>query len=324
MNRTTPARAGFLLALALSAVGEPVPDRRTSLPETPLPPPDPPPDRQLDHYRERLGLSPEQTEQVRGILDASRRRQEEERKTAERRIRELLTDAQRATFDEMPKAPDPGGPRPASPARWIGPSIDDLQRELALTPEQRERIGTLTQSAADLMRKRFEEARAGGFRDTDWAAIRAEAERLYNETTEKVKTLLAPDQLPRYGKLLEERSRMLRHVFRRPETAAERIARAMEALRISDPDEAAAVRFLVERVVALQGELAEAERAAREKAEAQLRADAAGDAAARDAARAGRRDRLALEERLRKTQEELAQVTTARQELELIRLGLLR
>ena len=330
MIQTTPARVGFLLACAIPVWAEgppsdsagPVPAPAPT-PPSPVPPP-PAPDRQLERYRERLSLTPEQAERVRGILDASRQQEEASRKKAESQIRELLTEGQRAAYDEMQKSPDGGGSRRGSSGRWMGPSLEDLQRELDLTPEQHEQIGAHIQSAIDVVRKRFEEARAGGFQETDWVAIRAEAEKLYNETSEKVKAALTPDQLPRYAKLLEERSRILRHVFRRPETPAERVARAMEALKIGAADEAAAVKYLVEQIVARQGELAEHDRLAREQVGELLKAEGQEEKAVRDRLLALRRDRQALEDRRQKTQQELNQVVTVRQELELIQLGLLR
>jgi Spy/CpxP family protein refolding chaperone len=335
MIHTTRSGVRFLLACALPVSAEAPaasPDNPAAAPatdapkETPAPtakPAVPPSDRRLEHLRERLDLTPGQTEKVREILDASRREEEAaERKRAER-IRELLTEEQRPAFDAMQKERASGGPRRGS-GRWMGPSLEDLQRELDLTPDQREEIGTLIQNALHTVRKRFEEARAGGFQGTDWGKIRAEAEKIYTETTEKVRAALTPDQLPRYEKLLEERSRFIRHVFRRAETPAERVTRTMEALKIEKPDEAAAVKFLVERVVALQGELAAHDRASREQAAGMLKAEGMEEEAMRQRMRERRGGRTALEETLQKVRAELNQVVTVRQELELVRHGILR
>jgi len=330
---TTLVRAGFLLACALPVSAEAQPPPPTPAPQAPAadPPKAPkegepsPADRHLERYRERLALTPEQVDKVRAILAEATRREEESRKETEARIRELLTEAQRPRLDEMQKAPEAGGPRGSPPpGRWMGPSIDDLQRDLALTPEQREKVTGLIQAAADAARKRFEEARAGGLQNLDWGAIRAEAEKLTTETTEKIRDLLTAEQQPAYAKLVEERSRILRHVFRRPETPADRVARAMEALKIASADEAAAVKSLVTRIAQLQGDLADLDRASRDQARDLLKAEGTADAALAERLAARRRDRQALEDRLRKTQEELGQVVTVRQELELVQLGLLR
>jgi Spy/CpxP family protein refolding chaperone len=329
---TTLVRAGFLMACALPVSAEapppplsPVPPAPAADPKAPKEGEPSPVDRHLERYRERLALAPEQVDKVRAILAEAARREEASRKETEDRIRELLTEAQRPRLDEMQKAPEAGGPRGApAPGRWMGPSIDDLQRELALTSEQREKAAALIQAAADAARKRFEEARAGGLQNLDWGAIRAEAEKLYSETTERIRDLLTPEQQPKFAKLVEERSRILHHVFRRPETPAERVAHAMEALKIASADEAAAVKSLVTRTAQLQGELADLDRAARDQARDLLKAEGTTDAALAERMAARRRERQALEDRLRKSQEELGQVVTVRQEMELVQLGLLR
>jgi Spy/CpxP family protein refolding chaperone len=288
-------------------------------------PPGGPPDRTLERFRERLELTPEQTEKARVILGEARQKEEEARQKTDARIREILTDAQRPKFDELQKSRDAGGPRPGGTHnRWMGPSPEDLQRELDLAPEQREKIGALIESAADAVRKRFEEARAGNFQGVDWGAVRTEAERLFTETSEKVKAILTPEQQVRYAKLIEERNRLVQNVFRRTETPADRVARSMEALKIKDPDEATAVKALVTRVVKLQGDLADADRGARDRARDLLKAEDAKDEILQERLGAQRKDRRALEDQLLKAQKELGEVVTVRQELELIQLGILR
>jgi hypothetical protein len=324
---TTRALTGFLLACVLPAAAEAPPSAPPASPVTAeVTRKEPSPvDRQLERYRERLALTPEQVEQARAILAEAAQREEESRKSSETRIRELLTEAQRTKLDELRKEPEPGNPRGGPPpTRWMGPSIDDLQRELGLTSDQREKASGLIQAAADAARKRFEEARAGGFQNIDWSTIRAEAEKITTEATEKIRSLLTAEQQPAFAKLVEERSRTLRHVFRRPETPADRAARAMEALKIADADEASAVKALVTRAAQLQADLAEHDRVTRDQTREWLKAEGMADAALVERVTTRRRERQALEDRLRKTQEELGQVVTVRQELELVQLGLLR
>jgi Spy/CpxP family protein refolding chaperone len=208
--------------------------------------------------------------------------------------------------------------------RWMGPTLEDLQRELNLTPEQRGAVGGYLQSAVEAVRKRFEEARASGFQDLDWAAIRAEAEKLHGETREKILGALTPEQRPRYLALTEERTKWLQSFFRRGETAAERVDRAMLALKIQDADETRAVKALVARVVQLQGDLSQLDRAAHDQIHALQKTEGLADETIRERLASQRKERRALEEALRKRQGELGEVLTAHQEMELVHQGILR
>jgi Spy/CpxP family protein refolding chaperone len=292
------------------------------------------PDRFLERYRERLALSSEQADKIRGILEKARQKSEEQRQETEAKVREALTETQRTKLEELRKGSGGGsgdGGRGGSffAGRWLGPSLDDLQRELDLTPDQREKIGGILQSAMDTVRQRIEEARASGFQGFDWQTVRAEYEKMSTETSEKVKAALTPAQQEKYTKQLEERRKAVQGFFRRSggeERAApeDRVARAMDALKIADPDEAEAVRALVARVVKLQADLADHERAARDKARDLLKTDGIGDDAVQQRLAELRKARQAIADPLDRAQEELGQVVTVRQEAELVQQGILK
>jgi chromosome segregation ATPase len=107
-------------------------------------------------------------------------------------------------------------------------------------------------------------------------------------------------------------------------SAEERVNRAMEALRIEDAEEAAAIRGLVKKVVDLMERLEDAQRDARRKVEETLRAADLSDEALGDRLEELRKGIRELESQLAAARKELSEVVTNRQELELVRRGILR
>lgn len=302
-------------------------------------------ERLLESYRDRLELTPEQAGKIREFLAESRKKRDEAHDAEEARIREVLTDAQRTKLEELRRsrgrgfgerasgerggsesAPSSGRSSPFG-GRWIGSLMEDIQRDLNLTAEQREKVDGIVQGAIEAGRARFEEMARGGFQNLDRQALRTEMEKLFDETSEKVKATLAPEQQEKYAKRLEDRRRVFQGFFRRGDerpSPQERVTRALDALHVEDPEENKAVKALLEHVAKLQDEASEFDRTSRDKARDLLKADGINDEAIGQRVDEIRKSRRAAEDRLRDAENELRQVTTARQELTLIQLGLLR
>lgn len=353
MNRIARVRAAALFAfagLALPLAAEPAPAPAPETAPAAKPEAEPLPsswyDRLIDRYRERLNLTDEQVGSIRQILTDTRKRAERSRQQTETAVREVLNDTQKAKLDELQKSdrsvgpfsgsagtPGRDGHSGGSPSRfgggrWFGPSADDLQRDLALTDEQREKVDAILRAAMEGVRARIEEARAGGGPPAfDWQAMRTEIEKLFNENAEKIKAVLTPDQQEKFGKLVEDRRRMMQGLLRRGDEHVppeERAARAMEALKIEDAEEGKAVKTLVARVAKLQDDLTELDRTVRDKARDLLKAEGMTDDAVETKLQDLRKERRAVDEPLQHAQDELRQVVSPKQELALIQLGLLK
>jgi hypothetical protein len=151
-----------------------------------------------------------------------------------------------------------------------------------------------------------------------------------DEARDKVKAELTAEQRDKYAKALEEqKSRSPFQIGMAPvhvdwNSPDQRIARAMEALKIGDAAEADAIKALVDRVVKLQADLAAFDRKARDKAGELLRIDGISDETLDERLKSSRTERKALEDQIRKVREDLGQVLTVRREIELIRQGILR
>lgn len=292
-------------------------------------------ERLLDQYRDRLNLSTEQAGKIREVLSESRKRRDEARQEADARVREILTDAQRGKFEELRRGGRDRGPGGAGPggsgmpfaARWLAPAIEDLQRELKLTDEQRQKVDAIVQASLDGARARFEESSRSGFQGLDRQALRGEFEKLFEDTSEKIKPLLTAEQQEKYAKRVEERRKVFQGFMRRGDerpSPQDRVNRALEALKIDDPDESKAVKALLAHVAQLQDEMADFDRSARDKARDMLKTDGISEETISQRVEDLRTSRRAIEGRLDAAESELRQITSSRQELALIQLGLLR
>jgi Spy/CpxP family protein refolding chaperone len=228
--------------------------------------------------------------------------------------------------------PAPGGPPGGGGfgrgggmiGRMIGGSLDDLQKELSLTPEQREKINGIVDKTGETIRAKFEEARNGG----DWGAMRTEMEKITTEAIDKVKGTLTPEQTEKFTKIVNERrNNMAGFMGRggdRGGSPEQRVSRAMEALKITDATEAEAVKSLISKIAKLQSDIATQDRTARDKAGEILKNDGMADDALEARLKEFRTQRKALDDQLLQAQEELRKVVSARQEVELFRQSFLR
>jgi Spy/CpxP family protein refolding chaperone len=231
-----------------------------------------------------------------------------------------------AQDNPAPGGPPGGGGRGGGMmiGRLLGGSLDDLQKELTLTPEQRTKIEGIIQEGQDSIRQRMEAARASG----DWQSMRTEFEKVFSEGSEKVKATLTPEQKEKFTKYVESaRTRM--DAFGRggpggrgsPE---QRVTRAMEALKIADAAEADAVKALIAKIIKCQDDLRTNDRTAQDKASELLKSDGMADDALEARLKEFRAQRKAVEDQLQQAQAELQKVVTARQEVELFHQAILR
>ena len=211
-------------------------------------------------------------------------------------------------------------------SRWLGGSVEEVQKELGLTDEQRGKIEEIVTQTGETLRARFEAARGSG----DWQSIRTEIEKVTTEAVEKVKGTLNDEQKEKFTKLVEERRNRWSDMARggdrggRGGSPEERVKRAMDALKIEKADEAEAVKALVEKVVKLQGDLMTHDRSACDKAGGLLKSEDMADDAIEARMKELRDARKAIDDQLLAAQDELRKVVTPRQEIELFRQSLLR
>ena len=219
-----------------------------------------------------------------------------------------------------------GSTRGGGSSRWLGMSVDDMQKELDLTASQREQIDAIVKEVGDAMRARFEQARNNGGGGGGFDAIRAEMEKAGAEALTKVKGVMTADQQEKYTKLVADHRAQdeTRRNEERAASAERDVTRAMTALKIANAQEAEAVKSLVARVVKLQGDIRTFDRASRDKVGEILRSEGISDETVEERLKGLRTERKALEDQLLKTQEELSKVVSAKQEAELYRMEILR
>jgi Spy/CpxP family protein refolding chaperone len=234
-----------------------------------------------------------------------------------------------AQDNPAPGAPPGGGPGFGRGGgmmigRLLGGSLDDLQKELNLTPEQRTKIEGVLQEGQETIRQRMEAARTSG----DWQSIRGEFEKVFADGTEKVKATLTPEQQEKFTKYVESaRGRMEafgRGGDRGRGSPEQRVTRAMESLKIADAAEADAIKALIAKIVKLQDDARTHERTAQDKASELLKSDGMADDALEARIKDLRAQRKAVDDQLLQAQEELQKVVTIRQEVELFRQGIIR
>jgi hypothetical protein len=198
--------------------------------------------------------------------------------------------------------PKRGGGHGGRHDRFRGPSVDDFARHLGLTDEQRARLDPLLKESLDRARARLDTLRhRKSFAGVDWPAFHGDMRRLSAEMRDRIRPHLTPEQVERLDRLHP--------------------AHPCHPVRPDNPVPAGCDP--VARIVSLQAGLDAADRAVREAACAVLKA---GKSENDDAARrleAARRDRRALEDRLREARESLRRACTPRQEAELILRGIL-
>lgn len=278
---------------------------------------DDPADRSAQRLKEQLRLNDEQTGKAREIY----KKQQDD-------IKGLLTDEQKPRYDEMlrgggGRGGPQGGPQSGGRGGWF-PSSDELKTKLALSEEQVTKINEVRDGIREEMRKMFQ--------DRNNRPGPEAFEKIRDESTKKIKDLLNDEQKAKFDEVLK--------AIPTPGAAPggnnpggrggrggsidERVARVMELLKFEKPEEADAVKGLVKAVLEAQDKVEEAQRESRTKLE-----DLQKDAALTDEAIDGKLSELRktlkeLEKALADARGKLSEVVSSRQEVDLMRRGILR
>jgi Spy/CpxP family protein refolding chaperone len=290
---------------------------------------DDPVESRVQRYKDQLNLTDEQIPKIREIV----KKQIED-------MHAVLTDEQKKRLDQG------GGPGRGNRGQgnnqgngqgngsafgnfrggaWL-PSTDELKSKLALTDEQVTKINEIRDAVRQEMRTFFQNRGRGGGGNPgqDFAAF---LEKAREESTKKIRELLTDEQKPKFEEALKafQSSQPAAPDFRgRGGSVDERVTRAMENLRFEKPDEAAAVKGLVKKVVELMDKLDVYQRESRTKLDEAIKDKELSDAAVGDKIAEVMKGNRDLEKALAGARKELTDVVTNRQELELLRRGILR
>ena len=282
---------------------------------------DDPADRSAQRLKGQLQLNDEQTGKAREIY----KKQQDD-------IKGLLTDEQKTRYDESLRG---GGGRggnnnnnnqggAAGGRGGFFPSTDDLKTKLGLTDDQVTKVNEVRDSIREETRRLFQN-RNGGNRPGPEAF-----EKIRDESTKKIKDLLNDEQKGKFDELLKALPTPGAPGANpggfggRGGTIDERVARVMELLKFEKPEEAEAVKGLVKAVLEAQDKVETAQRENRTKLE-----DLQKDAALTDDAIDGKLGELRktlkeLEKGLSDARGKLSEVVSPRQEVDLMRRGVLR
>lgn len=291
-----------------------------------------PAERMAQMFKQMLQLSDEQTSKVRDIL----RKQNED-------IRGVLNEEQKSRFDEgarmlggfgrgrgapgSDRGPDRGRDRGGPPwgggrSSWLPPT-EDLKTQLGLTDDQVSKINAIRDAAREDMRNFFRNRPEGGDPRQQFEDFMQKSR---ENTTQKIREALTDEQKPKFDEALknyqqqQERDRENRIQAR----AEENLNRVMESLRIQNPAEADAIRPLVKKVLDLIAKFENFQREARTKMDSASRNRELSEEAVGDTLKAIREGQREIEKELAAARKELLDVVNHRQELELIRHGVLK
>jgi Spy/CpxP family protein refolding chaperone len=276
-----------------------------------------PVERSLRRLREDLQLTDDQVPKVREIL----KKQHED-------VRSVLTDEQKKRYDEGGRGGPGGGRTPfagggSTRGGWY-PRTEDMKTQLSLTDEQVTRINQARDAAREELSKFWQNRRGGGNPGEEWNAFQ---QKLRDETSKKIRDLLTDDQKPKFDEVVKAyQAQEQAGSGGRPRgpSTEDRVARAMELLRVENAQEAEAIKGVVKRVIEIMEKLENAQRDGRGKLEdasknRELSEEAVGDKL--DEVRKSLRD---IERDLSAARKDLADIITSRQELELVRRGILK
>jgi len=281
---------------------------------------DDPVERQVQRYKDQLTLTDDQVSKVRDILKKERED-----------LRSALTDDQKTKLDQprgnrganfTPGAGGFGGAR----SNWLPPT-NDLKTQLSLTDDQVTKINEIRDALRQQQRTFFRNRgrNNGGNPADDFAAFQ---EKSKQETTQKIRDLLTDEQKPKFDEALKAYAAQQPAVpdfgGRRGGTLDERVARVMDALKVEDSKEATALKGLIHKVMELMDNLDTYQRESRTKIDETSRNKDLSDTAVGDKIQELLKGHRDIEKDLTGARKELTEVVTNRQELELLRRGILR
>ncbi|HVR83730.1 MAG TPA: Spy/CpxP family protein refolding chaperone [Planctomycetota bacterium] len=287
---------------------------------------DDPVERAVQRLKDQLTLTDEQVTKVREIVKKERED-----------VKSVLTDAQKTTYDQA------GGPRgnrgnggnnPGNGngnftgfrgSSWLPPTAD-LKTELSLTDEQVTKINEIRDALRQELRTFFQQNRRNNGVGQNLAdQFNAFQEKSKEETSKKIREILTDEQKPKFDEALKAFAASQPAGFGNNRgTVDERVARIMENLKIDDGKESEAVKGLVKKVLEAMDKLDAFQRETRTKIDEVAKDKELSDAAVGEKIEALLKGHRDLEKDLAGARKALTEVVTNRQELELLRRGILR
>lgn len=282
-----------------------------------------PVERTVQRYKDQLSLTDDQVSKVRDIV-----------KKENDDLRALLTDDQKTRLDQGRGnrggfGNNNQGNFQGTRGAWL-PSTNDLKTQLSLTDDQVTKINEIRDGVRQEMRTFFQNRgrNRGGNPADDFNAF---LEKSKEETTKKIREILTDEQKPKFEEALKNFAAQQpappdpgTRGGNRGGTLDERVTRVMDALKIENAKEADAVKGLVRKVMELMDKLDAYQRDSRTKIDEASRNKDLSDTAVGEKIQELLKGHRDIEKDLSGARKELTDVVTNRQELELLRRGILR
>ena len=281
----------------------------------------------VQRYKDQLNLTDEQVPKIREIV----KKQLED-------MRAVLTDEQKTRLDGGGGRGNRGNQGNNGQGNAFGnfrggwlPSTNDLKTSVGLTDDQVTKINEIRDAVRQEMRSFFQN-RGRGNNQNLAEQFNAFQEKSKKETTEKITALLTDEQKPKFEEALKAYAASQGtpgqggqdFAARRAGSLDERVGRTMENLKIEDAKEAEAVKSLVKKVMELMDKLDAYNRDTRTKMEEASRNKDLSDDAVGEKISEYLKGHHEIEKELNGARKALTEVVTNRQELELLRRGVLR
>ena len=308
--------------------------------------------RRVDRLKRDLKLSDDQAAKALEIYKADKDSQDKLDKDRQDKIRGLLNDDQKKSFDDMMN----GGGRSNGGGngngngrgngngngfgggnmldRMLGPTADELKKDLTLTDDQFNKIKPVIDDFRKTATDKFEEARKNNFQGYNWREETDNFRKATEETNAKIKEQLTDEQKDKFDKLIQQRNNPFGNRGgnngangtggARGPTVDERVKRAMDTLKIENADEAAAIKDLIKKVCEAQKALEDWDRDQRPKIDETLANKELKDDDLDGKLKEYRTARKEKETAIKDAQKALNEAVSTRQELELIKLNILR
>jgi hypothetical protein len=284
---------------------------------------DDPVERDVQRLKDRLTLTDDQVSKVRDMIKKERDD-----------IRSVLTDDQKKIYDQAPQGRNNRGAGTTTPGTtafrggWFPPT-DELKKDLSLTDDQVTKINAARDGVREEMRRLFQNRRGPGGQD-----MQASLDKLRDDTTAKMRDALSDEQKPKFDEAIKAfRDQQAQGGGTRGATGGfgqnrgtldERVARVMEALKIDNAQEAEAIKGIVRKVIEAMDKLDAFQRDSRTKIDEAARNKELSDDAVGQRIGDIHKGTADLEKTVKDARKELSDIVTSRQELELIRRGILR
>jgi hypothetical protein len=287
---------------------------------------DDPVERAVQRLKDQLTLTDEQIPKVRELL-----------KKEHEDVKALLTDAQKTIYDTGGRGNRGNGNNGnqgnqggfGRSGAWLPPTAD-LKTQVSLTDDQVTKINEIRDAVRQEMRTFFQNRGRGNTQNLaeQWAAFQ---EKSKTDTTKKIMDLLTEEQKPKFEEALKAFAanqpapgQPQDFAARRGGSLDDRVTRMMETLKVEDPKEADAIKSLVRKVMEVMDKLDAYQRDSRTKIDDTSKNKELSDAAVGDKITEIMKGHVDIEKELAAARKALTDVVTNRQELELLRRGILR